>query len=106
MHENLVILSGYLIDNPQYYEGTKGQDTIGRCTFQLMVITTTRGKQYTMKVNLIAWGALASHVMKHYIKGDYLATRGFLNVRPKPRSNGSTKWITEIIMETIFSEGA
>ena len=101
--ENLVILGGVVERDPEYYEGTEGKDTIGRCTFPLIVSSFVGEKKYTMKVNMIAWGELSHYIMKTISRNSHMVVRGSLNIRGKVQDSGAMKWITEVVIEKIIA---
>ena len=100
-HEaNKVQLTGFLGKDPQTKQFESGSKN---ASFTLAINDSFAGKQgkkveQTQWHQVVAWGDLASQVEKSLHKGNKIALEGRLNSRNYTAKDGSTRYITEIVL--------
>ena len=103
-NENLVILCGNLARDPEFYAGTSGNDMVGRCTFPLIVDNLLpNGTKSSDRINIIAWGKVAEHVMNKVHKGTSIVIKGSLHTRSYVDKNGNKQHMTEVKVDKLIS---
>ncbi|HNR07953.1 MAG TPA: single-stranded DNA-binding protein [Saprospiraceae bacterium] len=100
-HEaNKVQLTGFLGKEPQTKQFESGSKN---ASFTLAIHDNYAGKQgkkveQTQWHQVVAWGELAEQVEKTLHKGNKIALEGRLNSRNYTAKDGTTRYITEIIL--------
>jgi single-strand DNA-binding protein len=97
---NKVQLIGHLGKNPEIKIFESGRK---KASFSIATNETYRNAkgekvEETHWHNVIAWGKLAEIAEKHFVKGKQLALEGKLVSRSYNDKDGSTKYISEIVM--------
>jgi len=99
---NHVILIGYLADNPQASVTTNG---ISKCTFRLATqrkyTNPQTGKLEADFHNIVVWRQLADLCTQYLAKGRQCAVRGSIQYRSYEAQDGSKRYVTEIIADTV-----
>ena len=97
---NHVTLVGTLINEP---DKKTSEDERLRTNFTLAVnrpYKDNSGKSVADFFNVVAWGKLAEIVNEYTKKGDSVLVDGRIQSRSY-KADGTTKWITEIICDSI-----
>lgn len=98
---NHVILVGRLTGTP---EVVKTENDVSRTVINLAVQRTYKnqdGIYETDFIRLVLWNGIAERASEYCKKGDIVCVRGRLQVRSYVDKKEETKYMTEVIVETI-----
>ena len=98
---NKVILIGYLAADPDY---AKTQSGVPRCTLRLAVqrrFADQNGQRQSDFFNVICWRSTADFVYKFMNKGRKVAIEGSLQTRSYDAQDGSKRYVTEVIADSV-----
>lgn len=96
----LTFMIGNLTKTPEEVRGLQKP----LCKFAIAVnenYTTSTGEKPVNYFNIVVWGAMAENCVKYLDKGSRVAIIGRLQNRKYVASDGSTKYITEIIASEV-----
>lgn len=109
---NKIILIGNMVADPE----TRTTQTGGtQCTFRIAVQRRfpdkQTGKRESDFFTVLCWGKLAEFVSKYMTKGRKAAVEGSVQMRSYDASDGSKRYVTEVIADNVEfcdskSEGA
>jgi len=102
---NLVIITGRLVKNPEAFTTQSG---LTRSTFDVAVqrkIKNSDGKYDADFLTVVAWRQTADFVNKYMTKGRMVAVTGTLQKRSYKAQDGSTRYVTEIIADSVEALG-
>ena len=103
---NKVILIGNLASDPEAFTTQSG---ISRSTFRLAVqrrFTNAQGVREADFFNIVAWRQSADFCNRYLRKGNRVAVEGTIQNRSYDANDGSKRWITEIIADSVESVGS
>ena len=109
---NKIILIGNMVADPETRTTQAGGT---QCTFRIAVQRRfpdkQTGKRESDFFTVLCWGKLAEFVSKYMTKGRKAAVEGSVQMRSYEASDGSTRYVTEVIADTVEfcdskSEGA
>ena len=103
---NKVILIGNLANDPEAFTTQSG---ISRSTFRLAVqrrFTNAQGVREADFFNIVAWRQSADFCNRYLRKGNRVAVEGTIQNRSYDANDGSKRWITEIIADSVESVGS
>lgn len=103
---NKVILIGNLANDPEAFTTQSG---ISRSTFRLAVqrrFTNAQGVREADFFTVVAWRQSADFVNRFLRKGNRVAVEGSIQNRSYEANDGSTRWVTEIIADSVESVGS
>ena len=103
---NKVILIGNLASAPEAFTTQSG---ISRSTFRLAVqrrFTNAQGVREADFFNIVAWRQSADFCNRYLRKGNRVAVEGTIQNRSYDANDGSKRWITEIIADSVESVGS
>ena len=103
---NKVILIGNLANDP---EAVTTQSGISRSTFRLAVqrrFTNAQGVREADFFTVVAWRQSADFCNRYLRKGNRVAVEGTIQNRSYDANDGSKRWITEIIADSVESVGS
>jgi len=103
---NKVILIGNLASDPEAFTTQSG---ISRSTFRLAVqrrYTNAQGVREADFFNIVAWRQSADFCNRYLRKGNRVAVEGTIQNRSYDANDGSRRWITEIIADSVESVGS
>lgn len=103
---NKVILIGNLANDPEAFTTQSG---ISRSTFRLAVqrrFTNAQGVREADFFTIVAWRQSADFCNRYLKKGNRVAVEGSVQNRSYEANDGSTRWITEIIADSVESVGS
>lgn len=98
---NKVILMGRLTRDP---EVRYTQNNMPVASFTLAV--KKKAAEGTDFINCVAWNKTGEFVNKYFKKGQQIAITGRINTRSYEDSQGSKKYITEVVVEEVFFTGS
>ena len=97
---------GNLCDNPEAFTTQNG---VTRSTFKIAVqrrYTNASGQREADFFTVVAWRQTAEFCNKYLLKGRKVAVEGSIQNRSYTAQDGSTRWVTEIIAESVEAVGA
>lgn len=103
---NKVILIGNLANDPEPFTTQSG---ISRSTFRLAVqrrFTNAQGVREADFFTIVAWRQSADFCNRYLRKGNRVAVEGSIQNRSYQANDGSTRWVTEIIADSVESVGS
>ena len=103
---NKVILIGNLASDPEAFTTQSG---ISRSTFRLAVqrrFANAQGVREADFFNIVAWRQSADFCNRYLRKGNRVAVEGTVQNRSYDANDGSKRWITEIIADSVESVGS
>lgn len=103
---NKCILIGNLTKDPELTTTNSG---ISVCRFTLAVsrrFANAEGERETDFINIVVWRALAENCHKFLRKGSKAAVIGSLQTRSYDATDGTKRFITEIVAEEVEFVGA
>ena len=103
---NKVILIGNLANDPEAFTTQSG---ISRSTFRLAVqrrFANAQGVREADFLTIVAWRATADFCNRYLCKGRKIAVEGSIQVRSYDAQDGSKRYITEIIAESVEALGS
>jgi single-strand DNA-binding protein len=103
---NKVILIGNLANDPEAFTTQSG---ISRSTFRLAVqrrFANAQGVREADFLTIVAWRATADFCNRYLCKGRKIAVEGSIQVRSYDAQDGSKRYITEIIADSVESLGS
>lgn len=98
---NKVILIGYMAADPEY---AKTQNGTARCNLRLAVqrrFADAQGNRVSDFFNVICWRQTAEFAAKYLEKGRKIAVEGSLQTRTYDAQDGSKRYVTEIIADSV-----
>lgn len=99
---NKVIMIGHLAADP---ESRTTQSGVAQCTLRLAVTRRFADKQTGQReadfFNVICWRQTAEFAAKYLTKGRKVAVEGSLQTRSYDAQDGSKRYVTEIIADTV-----
>lgn len=98
---NRVILIGRLTRDPELRYTPSG---VAVTTFTLAVdrpFTNQNGERETDFIKIVCWRRVAETVAQYMSKGRLVAVDGRMQVRTYDAQDGSRRWITEVVAETV-----
>ena len=102
---NKVILIGNLCDNPEAYTTQSG---VTRSTFKIAVqrrFANSQGVREADFLPVIAWRQTAEFCNKYLLKGRKVAVEGSIQTRSYEAQDGSKRYVTEIIADSVEALG-
>ena len=102
---NKVILIGNLCDNPEAYTTQSG---ITRSPFKIAVqrrFANAQGVREADFLPVIAWRQTAEFCNKYLLKGRKVAVEGSIQTRSYDAQDGSKRYVTEIIADSVEALG-
>lgn len=102
---NKVFLIGNLCDNPEAHTTHSG---VSNSKFKLAVqrrFANTQGVREADFFNVVAWRQTADFCNKYLLKGRKVAVEGTIQNRSYTAQDGSTRWVTEIIADSVEALG-
>ena len=102
---NKVILIGNLANDP---EGRTTQSGISQSTFRIAVqrrFANAQGVREADFLTIVAWRQTADFCNRYLIKGRKVAVEGSIQIRSYDAQDGSKRWITEIIADSVEALG-
>lgn len=102
---NKVILIGNLASDPEAFETQSG---IARSTFRLAVqrkYQNAEGRRDADFLTIVAWRGTADFCNSYLVKGRKVAVEGSIQVRSYDAQDGSKRWMTEIIADSVEALG-
>ena len=103
---NKVILIGNLANDPEAFTTQSG---ISRSTFRLAVqrkYANAQGVREADFLTIVAWRNTADFCNKYLKKGRKIAVEGCIQVRSYEADDGSKRWVTEIIADSVEAVGS
>lgn len=103
---NKCILIGNLTKDPELTTTTSG---VSVCRFTLAVgrkFSNAEGERETDFLNIVVWRALADNCHKYLRKGSKAAVVGNIQTRSYDATDGTKRFITEIVAEEVEFVGA
>ena len=103
---NKVILIGNLANDP---EGRTTQSGISQSTFRIAVqrrFANAQGVREADFFTIIAWRQTADFCNRYLTKGRKVAVEGSIQVRSYDAQDGSKRYVTEIIADSVESVGS
>lgn len=103
---NKVILIGNLANNPEAFTTQSG---ISRSTFRLAVqrrYANAQGIREADFLTIVAWRQTADFCNRYLLKGRKVAVEGSIQVRSYDAQDGSKRWVTEIIADSVEALGS
>jgi single-strand DNA-binding protein len=98
---NKVIIIGNLAGDPEAYTTQNG---IARSTFRVAVqrrFANAQGVREADFLTVVAWRQTADFCNKYLLKGRKVAVEGRIEVRSYDAQDGSKRWVTEIIADSV-----
>ena len=98
---NKVILIGNLANDP---ESRTTQSGLATCSFRLAVqrrFANAQGVKEADFINIVAWRQLAELCAKYLTKGRKVAVEGSLQTRSYDAQDGSKRYVTEVIADSV-----
>lgn len=99
---NRVILIGNLVDDPKIARTTSG---ISKCTFRMATQrkfeNRNTGRREADFHNVVAWRQLAELCAKYLEKGQKCGVEGMIQYRSYDAQDGTKRYITEIVAESV-----
>ena len=103
---NKVILIGNLANDPEPFTTQSG---ISRSTFRIAVqrrFANAQGVREADFLNVVAWRQSADFCNRYLKKGSKVAVEGSIQTRSYDAQDGSKRYVTEIIADSIESVGS
>ena len=103
---NKWLFLGNLARDPEY--GTT-QSGIAYCRFTVACqrrFTNQQGVREADFINCVAWRQTADFVNRYFIKGSRIAGEGTIQVRSYDAQDGSKRWTTEVVVDSVEFAGA
>ena len=94
---NKVVITGNLCDAPEAYTTQSG---VSRATFRVAV-TRPFKRDETDFLTVVAWRQAADYCIKYLKKGNKVAVSGSIQTRSYDAKDGSKRYVTEIIADTV-----
>ena len=101
---NKVILIGNLANDP---EGRTTQSGISQSTFRIAVqrrFANAQGVREADFLTVVAWRQNADFCNRYLTKGSKVAVEGSIQVRSYDAQDGSKRYVTEIIADSVESK--
>lgn len=98
---NKVILIGNLAGDPEAFTTQSG---IARSTFRVAVqrrFANAQGVREADFLTVVAWRQTAEFCNRYLAKGRKVAVEGSIQVRSYDAQDGSKRWVTEIIADSV-----
>lgn len=98
---NKAILIGNLANDP---ESSTTQSGIAKCTFRLAVqrrFANQQGQREADFLPIVCWRQTAENCAKYLAKGRKVAVEGTIQTRSYDAQDGSKRYVTEIIAESV-----
>ena len=98
---NQVVLIGRLAADPEVRQTQSG---ISQCSMRLAVQRNYAGKDGKREadfINIVAWRQTADFCGRYFHKGSKIALVGSLQTRSYEAQDGSKRYITEVIAESV-----
>ena len=102
---NRVILIGNLANDPEAFTTQSG---ISRSVFRLAVqrrYANGDGERVADFFTVVAWRATADFCNSYLVKGRKVAVEGSVQVRNYDAQDGTKRWVTEIIADSVEALG-
>lgn len=102
---NRVILIGNLASDP---ESRTTQSGIAQCSFRLAVqrrFKGANGERETDFLPVVCWRQTAEFVQRYLAKGRKVAVEGSIQTRSYDAQDGSKRYVTEIIADSVEAVG-
>lgn len=102
---NRIILIGRLTANPELKSTTTGKSVT---SFSIAVERNYNRTGEERKVdffNIVCWNSTAEFVCRYFAKGNMIALEGKLQSRTYQANDGSTRYVTEIVTDTVSFTG-
>ena len=103
---NKVILIGNLASDPEPFTTQSG---ISRSTFRIAVqrrFANAQGVREADFIPVVAWRQSADFVNRYLTKGSKVAVEGSMQVRSYDAQDGSKRYVTEVIADSVESVGS
>ena len=103
---NKVILIGNLANDPEAFTTQSG---ISRSTFRLAVqrrFANAQGVREADFLTIVAWRSTADFCNRYLLKGRKVAVEGSIQVRSYDAQDGSKRYVTEIIADSVEALGS
>lgn len=103
---NKVILIGHLANDPEAFTTQSG---ITRSTFRLAVqrrFANAQGVREADFLTVVAWRQTADFCNRYLTKGRQIAVEGSIQVRSYDAQDGSKRYVTEIIADSVEGLGS
>ena len=103
---NKCIFVGRMVADPELRYSKSG---IANCAFRIAVNRTFKNAQGSYDADFIqcvAWRQTAEFMSRYLHKGDMIAVCGALQNRSYQAQDGSTRWVTEIIVDNVQACGS
>ena len=103
---NKVILIGNLANDP---EGRTTQSGISQSTFRIAVqrrFANAQGVREADFLTVVAWRQTADFCNRYLSKGRKVAVEGSIQVRSYDAQDGSKRYVTEVIADSVESVGS
>lgn len=103
---NKVILIGNLANDPEAFTTQSG---ISRSTFRIAVqrrFANAQGVREADFLTVVAWRQSADFCNRYLTKGSKVAVEGSIQVRSYDAQDGSKRYVTEIIADSVESVGS
>ena len=103
---NKVILIGNLANDPEAHTTQSG---ISRSTFRIAVqrrFANQQGVREADFLTVVAWRQSADFCNRYLRKGSKVAVEGSIQNRSYDAQDGSKRWVTEIIADSVESVGS
>ena len=103
---NKVILIGNLASDP---ESRTTQSGIAQCSFRLAVqrrFKGANGERETDFLPVVCWRQTAEFVQRYLAKGRKVAVEGSIQTRSYDAQDGSKRYVTEIIADSVEAVGS
>ena len=103
---NKVILIGNLANDP---EGRTTQSGISQSTFRIAVqrrFANAQGVREADFLTVVAWRKTADFCNRYLSKGRKVAVEGSMQVRSYDAQDGSKRYVTEVIADSVESVGS
>lgn len=103
---NKVILIGNLANDP---ESRTTQSGIAQCSFRLAVqrrFKGANGERETDFLPVVCWRQTAEFAQRYLAKGRKIAVEGSIQTRSYDAQDGSKRYVTEIVAESVESVGS
>lgn len=102
---NRIVLMGRLTANPELKSTTTGKSVT---SFSIAVERNYNKSGEERKVdffNVVCWNYTAEFVCRYFAKGNMIALEGKLQSRTYQANDGSTRYVTEIVADTVSFTG-
>ena len=103
---NKVILIGNLTSDPEAFTTQSG---VSRSTFTVAVqrrFANAQGVREADFIPVVAWRQSADFVNRYLTKGSKVAVEGSMQVRSYDAQDGSKRYVTEVIADSVESVGS